>query len=361
MKKLLVLLLMLLAVATASAQEALPTPQPLLPQEESAAVVTAMFRAASGVTYEGEKNFRDGMSLEQRLARNEQCALYRAKTLPWLEAALLPYPEEGALPTITPAPTATPAPDAEPQILYTTADSYAAFGENELGQAFLALLAPLGGVDEESCLALSKRIAQEWMAQVDHAKLLEMNEDYLFWIYAPGTQIDYPVVQDEGNEYYLNHLFGGQRNASGTLFVDYRNLPDFQDPNTIIYGHHMRNDSMFGSLTDYEDQEYYEANPYMLIFGEEQIALLEVFSGYVTDSGDHCYNLAISGEKEMNYFITRAEQKSNFNTGLTVTHLDHIVTLSTCAYVFENARYVVLGRMHTIWEKPEEWMLVSAP
>lgn len=354
LKRGLAVLLMLLCASCALAESA-ASPEPLLPAQEAAAVVQAMFCAAAGTTFKGEWDYRDGMTLEQRLARNGECAAYRARTLPWLEAALTPEPGPDALPS--PSPASAPSEQEEP--VCTTTDSYEAFLGSELGQAFLALLSPLGGTDEESCLALSRRIAQEWMAQIEHETLREMNGDYLFWIYAPGTQIDYPVVQHTGNDYYLNHLFDRRRNAAGTLFIDYRNLPDLRDPNTIIYGHHMRNDSMFGTLTDYEDQEYFEANPYMLIFSEKEIVLLEIFAGYVTDSGDHCYDLAISGEEAMNYFIRKAVQKSNFNTTVEVTHLDRIVTLSTCAYAFENARYVLLARQRTLWQAPQEWLVMQ--
>ena len=350
LKKLFAAALILLCASCALAQDEAPL-EPLLPAQESALVVEALFRAATGVTFEGEWDYRDGMTLEQRLARNDECADYRAKTLPWLIYALTPE-GENALKNSRRA--ADVEGEEAPAPVYTTADGYAAFESNELGLAFLAMLKPLGGVDEASALALSRRIIQEWMAQIDHEALKEMNEDYLCWIYAPGTQIDYPIVQHTGNDYYLNHLFDRRRNAAGTLFIDYRNLPDFADPNTIIYGHHMRNDSMFGTLTDYEDQEYFEANPYMLLFNGEEITLLEIFSGYVTDSSDHCYDLAISGQEDKSYFIRKAEQKSNFNTALEVTHVDRIVTLSTCAYVFENARYVVLTRQKPLWQKPED-------
>jgi len=356
LKKLLCAVLFLSLWVTAALGEA--TPEPLLPSKESAAFVEAMFRAAAGVTAEGEKALRKNMTREEQEARNAQCALYREKTRPWLFLALMPEDEMQSALTPSPTPQATPVPDEGMEPIYTAEDSFAAFHETELGSAFLARLNELGAADAESALALSRRITQEWMAQVDHEKLLDMNEDYVLWMYAPGTQIDYPVVRDEGNDYYLDHLFSRKRNAAGTLFIDYRNLPDLLDPNTIIYGHHMRNDSMFGSLTDYEDQAYFEANPYMLIFSAEEIALLEVFSGYVTDSEDHCYDLAISGEKSMNDFVERAKRKSNFDTTVEVTPGDRMVTLSTCAYAFENARYVVIARIASIWTKPDEWMLL---
>lgn len=346
LKRLMTAALLVLLSVGALAEAPMATPEPLLPAEESAAFVEAMFRAAAGVSYEGEKEYRKGMTLEQRLARNTECAAYRERTTPWLMTALTPY-EADAYPTPTPGP--TPAPE---EIVYTTADSWAAFFETELGNVFVGKLAALGAQDEESALALSRRVTQEWLAQVDHAKLREMNGDYLVWLYAPGTQIDYPVVQDEGNDYYLNHLFNGDRNAAGTLFADFRNQPQLLDPNTIIYGHHMRNDSMFGSLTDYEDQEYYEANPLMLVFYEDEIALLEIFACYTTDSSDHCYRLAISGEENMNYFVRKAKEKSDINSTVEVSYIDRIVTLSTCAYDYENARYVVLSRVCSVWERP---------
>lgn len=355
LKKLLPALLLAALWLTAALAEPAATPEPLLPAEEAAAFVAQMFRAAAGVTFEGEWDYREGMTLEQRLARNGECADYRAQTMPWLLYALTPYPDPEATPAPSPTPSPAPAPDAEPEIVYTTTDSWAAFLTTEPGTEFLERLAALGGADEESALEISRRVTQEWMAQVDHAMLRGMNPDYLLWIYAPGTQIDYPVVQDEGNDYYLDHLFNGDRNAGGTLFADYRNLPDFLDPNTVLYGHHMRNDSMFGTLTDYEDQEYYEANPYLLVFSEKEIALLEVFAGYTTDSSDHCYTLAISGEEAMNYFVRKAEEKSDFNTEAAITPDDRLVTLSTCAYDFENARYVVLTKMTSVWKAPREW------
>ena len=350
LRKMIAALLFVLLSAGALAET---TPEPLLEAEESAAFVEMMFRAAAGVTKESEWAYREGMTLEQRLARNEECAAYRARTLPWLIAALTPYPDPEAAPTPTPTPCPTPEPG---EITYTTSDSWAAFYETELGSAYAAKLAALGAQDEESALALSRRVTQEWLAQIDHEKLREMNGDYLLWLYAPGTQIDYPVVQDEGNDYYLNHLFNRERNAAGTLFADYRNQAQLLDPNTILYGHHMRNDSMFGTLTDYEDQEYYEGNPYMLVMSEEEIALLDVFACYTTDSSDHCYDLAITGEENMAYFVRKAKEKSDVSSSVEVTHEDRIVTLSTCAYDFENARYVVLTRVHSVWTKPAEWM-----
>ena len=226
---------------------------------------------------------------------------------------------------------------------------YTAFGETEAGLAYLTLLESMGGGSREKSLLITQEICGMWMAQVNHEELAGMNGDYRCWIYAPGTQIDYPVVQSDDNSHYLKRMFNGARNSAGTLFIDYRNLSDFQDPNTLIYGHHMRNDSMFGTLTDYADQEYYEGHPILLIMTVDEVFLLEIFVGYTTSDKDHCYDIAISDEEDMAAFIDEAVRKSDFASGVQVKTTDRLVTLSTCAYAFEDARYILIGRIVSVW------------
>ena len=171
------------------------------------------------------------------------------------------------------------------------------------------------------------------------------------WLYAPDTPIDYPVVKCRSNSYYLDRMFNRKQNPAGTLFIDMRNLPDFDDPNTLIYGHHMRDGSMFHSLTDYDAPGFYDAHPFMLAVSETEIYLIEVFAGYVTTSKDHCYDIAISDEQDMRAFVEEAQRKSDFASHVEIDcGADRLVTLSTCAYNFENARYVVIGRLATMWE-----------
>ena len=88
-----------------------------------------------------------------------------------------------------------------------------------------------------------------------------MNPNVIGWIEIPGLSISYPVVQGTDNAYYLHHLFTGEYNSSGSIFADWHNQPDFADPNTIVYGHNMKNGSMFGTLSHYQDQALWEASP----------------------------------------------------------------------------------------------------
>lgn len=329
-------------------------PQDMKP-EEIGAFVGAMFAAAAGTTAEKETALREEMPDEEAEKRSAGYAEYRAKTIPWLTAVfkpVIPKEELGERPEATPVPETTPGPEELPVLpVYTTWDSFEAFGTTEEGLAFLELLKSMGGDSREMCLFISQEICGMWMAQVNHERLAGMNGDYHCWIYAPDTQIDYPVVEGKDNDYYLKRLFNGEQNPAGTLFIDYRNRPDFQDPNTLIYGHHMRNDSMFGSLTDYTQQAYFEGHPVMLVMTPGEVFLLEIFSGYNTSAKDHCYDIAIGDEEDMAAFVAEAVRKSEFASGVQVGPTDRLVTLSTCSYVFEDARFVLMGRIVPVWNE----------
>ena len=314
-----------------------------LPSKEVHAMVETLFTAAAGVTEREElalwKTFKTQSARDERSAVN---AAYRAKTLPWLMQAFAPGNrladgEESSVPEGAEFPALT--------------DSMEALRGNPQGRAYLALAASYGASDAEGCMAVTQAVVQRWLAEIDHAELSGINDHYQFWLYAAGTPIDYPVVQCGNNSYYMDRMFNRKANKAGTLFVDYRNLPDFADPNTLIYGHHMRDSSMFHSLTDYESRGFYEAHPWMLAVQEDEILLIEIFAGYVTDGRDHCYDIALSDETDMREFVAAVKEKSNFDAHVEIDCArDHLVTLSTCAYNFENARYVVIGRLVTMWE-----------
>jgi len=322
--------------------------------EDVQAFVEAMFAAATGTDAAHEDELRMDMTDEEIQARNAANADYRARTMPWLIAAFRPATDVEPAETRSPEPTVNPTPEPDAPPIYTVEDSYAAFAETESGAAYLALLETMGGADMEAQLLIAREICKIWMAQVDHEKLAGMNGDYRAWIYAPGTQIDYPIVQCGDNNHYLKRMFNGEYNSAGTLFIDYRNLPDFHDPNTLVYGHHMRNDSMFGTLTDYVRQTYYEEHPFMLMMSPNEIFLLEIFAGYTTSDRDHCYDIAISDEEDMAAFVGEAVRKSDFVSGVPVGTTERLVTLSTCAYAFEDARYILIGKIIPVWDAQTE-------
>ena len=351
MKRILAMILALM-LAPAALAEATPEPtrDPVL-VETIHNVVNSLFAAATGTDAETETEARKELTEEEILARNAANLEYRKKTLPWLTEALR-IEEEIPEPTPSPSPSPEPSPEASMEPVWTVEDGYAAFQENAFGVEYLNFMKSLGGSDMDSAMRLTKEYFALWLEEIDHEFLRNINSEYAFWIFAPGTQIDYPVVHGTDNSKYLNRLFNGAKNSAGTLFVDYRNLPDFRDPNTLIYGHHMRNDSMFGALTDYAEQSFFDAHPYFLLIAEDEIFLGEIFAGYTTSDKDHCYDIAISDEDDMRIFLDEALRKSDFVSGVNVKTTDRLVTLSTCAYAFENARYIAIARLLPVWQRP---------
>ena len=181
---------------------------------------------------------------------------------------------------------------------------------------------------------------------IDLEAVQDINEEIACWLYSPDTVIDYPVCQGEDNEYYLYHLADGTYNRNGCLFVDYRNAFDFSDPNTLIYGHHMASGSMFASLINYADQSYYDLHPAMYLTVNGRMYRMEIFSGYTTSMDSSAYELNFSTDHELAEWLREISAKSDFRPrGITLSTDDRIVTLSTCAYSFQDARYVVHGRL----------------
>lgn len=180
--------------------------------------------------------------------------------------------------------------------------------------------------------------------KVDFSVLQQENEDIVAWLYSNGTQINYPILQGKDNEYYVRKLPNRKYNIAGSLFMDYRNSKDFNDYNTIIYGHNMKNGTMFGTLQKYKNQKYYDEHKTIYLLTEKQNYEIELFAGYTISVNSDIYDLLEMSQGEINSVI----KKSDFNSDVNVTSEDKIITLSTCAYEFEGARYVLMGVLREI-------------
>ena len=185
-------------------------------------------------------------------------------------------------------------------------------------------------------------------AAVDFAALQKRNPDTVGWIFCAGTAIDYPIVQGPDNEYYLARLFTGTSNAAGSIFLDYRNSPDFTSRHSILYGHNMKNGSMFASLTSYRDPEYFREHPQFLLCTPEKTYSVEIFSGYSAGVEDEAWRISFDSEEEFADWAAQEKEKSCFESDITPSGTDHIITLSTCSYEFEEARFVVHGILRPV-------------
>ncbi len=179
---------------------------------------------------------------------------------------------------------------------------------------------------------------------IDFDSLVNRNKDVIGWLYCPNTVINYPVVQGKNNDQYLHRDLDGKYLVSGTLFADYRNGGLDEDANYIIYGHNMKNGTMFSILAKYKQQSYYDQHPIMYYLTPDGNYKLELFAGLVVKRDDKIYNPKLD-EKEFATLLNDYKAKSTFKADVELEYNDTIVTLSTCSYEFDNARYIVIGRL----------------
>lgn len=182
---------------------------------------------------------------------------------------------------------------------------------------------------------------------VNFDSLLERNKDVVGWLYCPDTIINYPVVQGKNNDEYLRRDLDGKYLVSGTLFADYRNDALNEDANYIIYGHNMKNGTMFSLIAKYKDQAYYDKHPVMYYLTPAGNYKLELFAGLVIKCDDKIYNPKLD-KKEFAELLNDYRANSTFQSDVELEYNDTIITLSTCSYEFDNARYIVLGKLTAV-------------
>ncbi len=185
----------------------------------------------------------------------------------------------------------------------------------------------------------------------EFAGLLEINPDTVGWLKIPGTVIDYPVVRTGDENYYLHHDFYGQKSIYGTLFV--KDMADVETPGTniIIYGHHMRNNTMFGDLDAYESEDYFKNHSiieFNTLYEERRYKVISVFRSEILpeDSDQFKYYEFYQAESKEDFddFFQNIKKISEYETGVRADYGDTFITLSTCAYHTENGRFVVVAK-----------------
>lgn len=179
------------------------------------------------------------------------------------------------------------------------------------------------------------------LASTDLNALREVNPDVVGWIYIPLTKVNYPLMQGEDNTFYLEHTWDKKPNSYGSIFLECQNSPDLTDFNTIIYGHNMANGTMFGILSNFAYQWFYNWNHYVYIVTDAGTFRYEIFSSYSAPVDSPTYGLSFNHMNTREEFITMALENSQIQTGVTPAATDRIVTLSTCTGLgYENRRVV---------------------
>ena len=147
---------------------------------------------------------------------------------------------------------------------------------------------------------------------IDFSKLKEQNSDTVAWIKVNNTNIEYPVVKAQNNDFYLKHSFDKSNNSAGWIFADYRNKFDGTDKNIIIYGHNMKDNSMFGSLKSVISEDWYnnEDNKYITLITENEIQIYEVFSVYQIEKEDYYIKKSFNSETNFNTFAQTIKKEA---------------------------------------------------
>ena len=178
---------------------------------------------------------------------------------------------------------------------------------------------------------------------VNFDDLRNISSDVIGWLCLPNTAINYPVVQGRDNAYYLERFIDGTPAAGGSLFADFQCPSDFSGKNTIIYGHNMKDGSMFALIDDYADESFYRAHPVMYLNTPAQNYRIDFFSGFTADPESFVYRSSFSGDEDFADFLRSLLACSEIDCGLEPGAEERIVTLSTCTYSGDDVRFVLCG------------------
>lgn len=166
--------------------------------------------------------------------------------------------------------------------------------------------------------------------EIDFSGLHEVNQDIIGWIEIKDTPVNYPLLAADDNRYYLNRAYDQQRSSYGSIFLEYRNRSDLQDKHLVIYGHNMKNGSMFGSLLEYKDQNFADNHQTIRIDTPEETFTYQVFSAYTAHVDSPTYRMSFDDEESYHEMMTYMKDQSIIQSASVPDASDQILTLSTC-------------------------------
>lgn len=198
-----------------------------------------------------------------------------------------------------------------------------------------------GETEDEALFSSEKRIRSSF------DELRAINEDLVGWITIPDTKIDYPILQSDNNEAYLKTNFYGDRSIAGSIFMDFRNEITMNESNLILYGHRVKDGSMFQHLTKYLDQDFFDAHRKFTIDTLYDSYEAEIFAVYNTMIDFNYIQTDFSSEEEFDTLLQGIQQRSIYETDVTINATDQMITLSTCEYTLDSddSRLVVHAKL----------------
>ena len=180
-------------------------------------------------------------------------------------------------------------------------------------------------------------------------KVLDLQAKYpdvLGWLTVDGTNVDYPFVQAKNNDKYLRHDLDLKYLVAGTLFMDYRCAPDFSDFSTVIYGHNMKNSSMFGTIKKFKNKQFFDENTGGTLYLSDKVYSFQIAAYMIVNSkDDQIYRFGSSTDSERQAIIDYIKNNSKQYRELNLTTADRLLILSTCSYDYNGARMVLIARL----------------
>lgn len=189
---------------------------------------------------------------------------------------------------------------------------------------------------------------------ISFAELQKKNPEVIGWITVDHTHIDYPLVQGEDNSKYVNTDPLGAFSLSGSIFLDYNNQKDFSDMNSIIYGHHMEKDAMFGELEYYQEPSYFEQHSNGKLYYEGKWHHVQFFAFLHADAYDTMlYNTELQRIADVPGYLEYVRQHASYFEEISFQKDERFITLSTCTSDSTNGRHLLIGRITDEIEKEQ--------
>ena len=179
---------------------------------------------------------------------------------------------------------------------------------------------------------------------IDIDKLKNEYDEAIGYIEIPNTNISYPIMQGEDNNYYLKHLPNGDSNKIGSIFIDYRNN-EFNDQNTIIYGHNFNNGTMFSDLLNYKADDFYKNHSKYAIYVSDRKMEVEIFGVYVLDVTKEKIPINFETLDVFNDYIDKIMENNLIKSNFEINENDRLVSLCTCANGSWKNRLIVVGKV----------------
>lgn len=178
---------------------------------------------------------------------------------------------------------------------------------------------------------------EEYCSPVDFDALTEINEETVGWIRIPDTNIDYPIVQTDNNDTYLHTGFQGEKSQAGTIFLDCDSEADFSGWNNILYGHHMKNGSMFKHLIQFKDEDFFRNHRYFVIYTPERAIYLKTMACFYGPAEGSARRTAFQSQEAFEHFVKERVEHCAY-AEYPEEAFSSVFTLITCSYELENAR-----------------------